>query len=176
MTTTDTRTATTLDAERQDLLDTLGTHRALLLRTLRGLDDEQARRRTTVSTLTLGGIVQHVAATEAQWTGFIERGTQAMARTPEGETAWASGFSLAPGETLAQVLERYAEVARSTDQLVRTLPDLDASHPLPAAPWFPPGAAWSARRVLLHLVAETAQHAGHADLLRESLDGAKTMG
>ena len=58
----------------------------------------------------------------------------------------------------------------------RTLPDLDAAHPLPQAPWFPPGASWSARRVLLHIMAETAQHAGHADIIREALDGAKTMG
>ena len=60
--------------------------------------------------------------------------------------------------------------------LVASLPDLDAAHPLPPAPWFAPGASWSARRVLLHLIAETSQHAGHADILRESLDGAKTMG
>ena len=55
-------------------------------------------------------------------------------------------------------------------------PDLDVSHPLPAAPWFEPGARWSLRRVLLHIIAETAQHAGHADIIRETLDGAKTMG
>jgi len=42
--------------------------------------------------------------------------------------------------------------------------------------WFEPGARWSARRVLLHVIAETAQHAGHADILRETIDGAKTMG
>jgi hypothetical protein len=59
---------------------------------------------------------------------------------------------------------------------VATLPDLDVSHPLPAAPWFPPGARRSARRVFLHIIAETAQHAGHADILRESIDGQKTMG
>ena len=53
---------------------------------------------------------------------------------------------------------------------------LDAAQPLPEAPWFEPGARWSARRVLLHVIAETAQHAGHADIMRESLDGAKTMG
>src|SRR3712207_9015981 len=47
-------------------------------------------------------------------------------------------------------------------------PDLDASHPLPEAPWFEPGARRSARRVFLHIVAETAQHAGHADILRET--------
>ena len=54
-------------------------------------------------------------------------------------------------------------------------PDLDVSHPLPVAPWFE-HASWSPRRVLLHVIAETAQHAGHADIIRESLDGSKTMG
>jgi hypothetical protein len=44
------------------------------------------------------------------------------------------------------------------------------------APWFEPGARWSVRRALLHVIAETAQHAGHADIIREALDGAKTMG
>ena len=52
----------------------------------------------------------------------------------------------------------------------------DSSHPLPNAPWFPPGERRSARRVFLHIIAETAQHAGHADIIRESLDGAKSMG
>ena len=82
----------------------------------------------------------------------------------------------AEGETLAGLLAEYEQVASRTDELVVTLPDLDASQPLPEAPWFPPGARWSARRVLLHVIAETAQHAGHADIIRESLDGAKTMG
>jgi hypothetical protein len=80
------------------------------------------------------------------------------------------------GETLAGLLETYESVARKTDELVATLPDLDASHPLPQAPWFEPGASWSVRRVLLHLIAEISQHAGHADIIREALDGAKTMG
>ena len=82
---------------------------------------------------------------------------------------------MAEGETLAGVLERYDRVARRTEEIVAGLPDLEVSHPLPEAPWYEPGARWSARRVLIHLVAETAQHAGHADL-RESLDGAKSMG
>ncbi len=81
-----------------------------------------------------------------------------------------------PGETLAGVLADYAEVARRTEDLVASLPDLDAAWPLPKAPWFESDARWTARRVLLHIIAETAQHAGHADILRESLDGAKSMG
>ena len=60
--------------------------------------------------------------------------------------------------------------------LVESVASLDDSHELPAAPWFPPGARWSARRVFLHIVAETAQHAGHADIIRESFDGQKSMG
>jgi hypothetical protein len=90
--------------------------------------------------------------------------------------AWARDWRIEPGETLESLLAAYEEVARGTDDLVAALPDLDAAHPLPRAPWFAPGAAWSARRVLLHIIAETAQHAGHADILREAIDGQKTMG
>jgi len=89
---------------------------------------------------------------------------------------WTDQFQLLPGETLAGVLDDYAKVAQRTDELVASLPDLNVSHPLPKAPWFPPDATRSARRVFLHIIAETAQHAGHADIIRESLDGAKSMG
>ena len=73
------------------------------------------------------------------------------------------------------MLAEYERVAARTDELVATA-DLDHAHPLPAAPWFAPGAARSARRVFIHVVAETAQHSGHADIIREALDGQKTMG
>ena len=79
-------------------------------------------------------------------------------------------------ETLEVLLRRYDDVANETDNLVRSLGSLDGSQPLPLAPWFEAGARWTARRTLLHIIAETAQHAGHADIIRESLDGAKTMG
>jgi len=98
------------------------------------------------------------------------------AMTPEDWARRGDQFRLLPGETLAGVLADYAEVARRTDELVASLPDLNAAHPLPKAPWFPSGEQWSARRVLLHIITETAQHAGHADIIRESLDGAKSMG
>ena len=86
-----------------------------------------------------------------------------------------TNFRMEPGETLASIIEHYNAVAAYTDKLVETV-DLDLSHPLPAAPWFPEGKTWSARRVFVHIVAETAQHAGHADILRETLDGQKSMG
>ena len=90
--------------------------------------------------------------------------------------AYVNGFRMLEGETLAGLLDEYEEVARQTDELVKALPDLDAAQPLPDAPWFERGASWSARRVFLHIMTETAQHSGHADIIREALDGAKTMG
>ena len=78
-------------------------------------------------------------------------------------------------ETIALLRERYEQTARTTDELIMTLPSLDVTQRLPDAPWFEQG-SWSARRVLLHIIAETAQHAGHADIIRETIDGAETMG
>jgi Protein of unknown function (DUF664) len=169
----------TLTGERADLLATLAQARHFLRFTTRDLADEQARQRTTVSELTLGGLVKHVTAVERNWAGFIVHGPSVApdftAMTEADYQQWAEGFRLLPGETLAGVLAVYAEVAKHTDELVTTLPDLDADHELPPAPWNPPGQRWSARRALLHIATETAQHAGHADIIRESLDGAKSM-
>jgi uncharacterized damage-inducible protein DinB len=162
-----------LTGERADLLETLAKHRGFLRFTVRDLTDEQAARRTTASELCLGGLIKHVTVTEEGWARFIVDGAPGMESVP---VDWESGFRMLEGETLAGLLDRYEEVARATDELVATLPDLDASHPLPEAPWFEPGVRWSARRVLLHIIAETSQHAGHADIIRESLDGQKTMG
>jgi len=173
-----TRTGTTTAGERADLLETLAKHRYFLRYTVRGLTDEQAAQRTTVSQLCLGGLIKHVAATERQWAGFIVDGPAAMGHWEQegGVDAWLQGFRMLPGDTLAGLLEEYEQVASRTGELVAALPDLDLWHPLPEAPWFEQGAHWSARRVLLHLIAETAQHAGHADIIRESLDGAQSMG
>lgn len=172
-----TRTEQTVTGERADLLEALATHRYFLRYTVRDLTDEQAAQRTTVSELSLGGLIKHVTLTERQWINFILDGPSAMGSGDEGSGYdWAGGFSMAAGETLAGLLDEYEQVAGRTDELVATLPDLDVSHPLPEAPWFEPGARRSARRVLLHVIAETAQHAGHADIIRESLDGAKSMG
>ncbi len=164
-----------LPQERADLLDTLGKHRMLFRLTARGLTDEQASMRSTVSELCLGGLIKHVASTEATWVDFIEQGPVAFEGDPDYSKR-AADFQMLPGDTLGQILARYDEVAARTDALVRSLPSLDQARPLPPAPWFPPGASWTARRVFIHIVAETAQHAGHADIIREAIDGAKSMG
>lgn len=172
-------TTQTQTGERADLLRALDKARHFLRYTTRGLTDEQAGQSPTVSALTLGGLIKHVTLVEAQWIRFIVEGTSAMEfdrSSSSGDDTWDRGFHMTDGDTVAGLLERYEETAASTNELVRTLPDLDASHPLPSAPWFEPGASWSARQVLLHIVAETAQHAGHADIIRETLDGSKTMG
>jgi uncharacterized damage-inducible protein DinB len=166
-----------MTGERADLLQSLARHRHFLRHTVRDLTDEQAAQRTTASELCLGGLIKHVAVTERQWASFITDGPSVMGNWDEASMAeWSAAFRMLDGETLAGLLDSYAQVAGATDELVATLPDLDAAQPLPEAPWFEPGARWSARRVLLHVIAETAQHAGHADIIRESLDGAKSMG
>jgi len=185
-TATDTATGTVTEAaaggatgERADLLESLARHRHFLRLPARGLTDEQAGRRTTASELCLGGLIKHVTSVERGWAAFITEGPSALGdfddKTEEDFARRADEFRMLPGETLADVLAEYDAVARATDALVVSLPDLDASQPLPKAPWFQPNARWSARRTLLHVIAETAQHAGHADIIRESLDGAQSM-
>ncbi|MFU8873816.1 DinB family protein [Micromonospora sp. SL4-19] len=161
-----------ITGERADLLASLRRHRGFLRQTVQGLTDAQAAQRSTVSELCLGGLIKHVATTEERWMWFAVGGAEAMQSEP---IDWVGQFRMAEGESLAGLLAEFDRVAGETDALVATL-DLDAAHPLPVAPWFEPGASWSVRRVLLHVIAETAQHAGHADIIREAIDGAKTMG
>ncbi|WP_327387948.1 DinB family protein [Streptomyces sp. NBC_01207] len=189
---TTTATSPTLDDERADLLDQLKAARSALLTTIRGLSDEQAGERPTASVLCLGGLVKHVASMEDAWMRFVTEGPSAMRYDlPEGVTwedlaagtareypQWAidhrNDFEVLPGETLTDILQRYEQVADRTVEIISAVPDLSATHRLPEAPWNEPGAVRSVRRVLMHLIAETAQHAGHADILREALDGQKS--
>ena len=163
--------------ERLDLLAALQKQRSFLRYTVRGLSDEEAVRRPTVSELCLGGLVKHVASMERRWVDFIERGPDAIGAFDERAVkAHVLSFQVLDEEALPALLGLYDEIADRTDQVVRRLPTLDVSHPLPVAPWFEAGASWTARRTLLHVIAETAQHAGHADIIREAIDGQKTMG
>ncbi|MBB5959477.1 putative damage-inducible protein DinB [Saccharothrix tamanrassetensis] len=166
-----TRTAQ-LTTEQTDLLTTLAKHRGFLRFTVQGLTDEQASATPTASALSLGGLVKHVRNVEESWMRFAVGGAELMESV---ENDWENGFRMVPGETLESLLADYEATARKTGELVAGL-DMDTAHPLPVAPWFESGASWTVRRVLLHLIAETSQHAGHADILRETLDGQKTMG
>ncbi len=163
-----------------DLMDALAGHREALRYTTRDLTDEQAGLRTTVSELCLGGLIKHVTSVETRWGAFMLEGRSALVGVSDmTEADWArraEEFRMLPGETLAGVLDAYAEAARRTDEVVAGLLSLDVTHPLPDAPWTKPGTRWSARRTLLHIIGETAQHAGHADIIREALDGARSMG
>ncbi|HUC05736.1 MAG TPA: DinB family protein, partial [Acidimicrobiales bacterium] len=141
-----------------------------------GLTDAQAAQTPTASALSIGGIVKHVTRMEARWTNFMVHGTSAMQFDESSYAAHAASFEFGPEDNLEVVLKEYDERGRTTDELVAGLASLDDGHPLPEAPWFPQGARWSARRVVAHLIMETAQHAGHADIIRETLDGQKTMG
>ncbi len=167
--------------ERADLLESLTLHRYLLLQTAAGLTDEQARACPTESDLSVGGIIKHVAGVEQSWARFMVEGAAEEPDTewynpdPAVAQAWQDGFRLLESETLAEVIADYQRIAAETDRLVVEIEDLDRSFPLPPAPWFTPGAHRSVRRTILHVIAETAQHAGHADIIRETIDGAKTM-
>ncbi|MBS4102575.1 DinB family protein [Tsukamurella paurometabola] len=171
----------TLSAERNDILSLLAERRHFLRFTAQGLTDEQANTRSTVSELTVGGLIKHVTEVEKGWQDFALGKPHATADidfdnpTPEQIAAFQDTFRLTDGETLEGVLAEHEKVAAATDELVRTL-DLDVAYELPEAPWQPPGVFWTVRRVFLHIAGETAHHSGHADIIRESIDGQKSMG
>ncbi|MDT7578413.1 MAG: hypothetical protein QOH17_4746 [Pseudonocardiales bacterium] len=150
--------------EKDQILQMLETHRRALRQTLSDVTDEQAVARPTVSTLCLGGLLKHVTYAEKLWVDFIVDG-----KKEDDLDRYAASFRVEPGESVANLLAAYEAAARRTDDVIAALPDLDVAHPLPEAPWYPPNTSWSARQVLLHILAETTQHAGHADIIKETL-------
>jgi hypothetical protein len=155
--------------EREGLLTFLAQQRDALRITAYGLTEEQARATPTASVLSVGGLIKHVADTERGWIDLV------LQRESEGgEEDYHAAFRLGPDETLAGALDHYATVARETEEVIAGIADLGQPVPIPqGVPWFPDDVdAWSVRWVLLHLIEETARHAGHADIIRESVDGA----
>jgi len=153
--------------ERDGLLVFLGQMRLVLKVSAYDLTDDQAREAAAApSTLTVGGLIKHSAAVERSWAAMIQG-----RRLDQDHVAT---FRLGPDETLASVIADYDEAAADTDALVAGTADLDQPVPVPkGVPWFPQDLdAWSVRWVLLHLIQETARHAGHADIVREAIDGA----
>ncbi|SFQ98706.1 Protein of unknown function [Lentzea waywayandensis] len=153
--------------ELNDLLHELNDQRRTFRVTVRGLTAAEAVKRTTVSELTLGGLLKHLTWCERGWTHILTE----QPGTPPGMLDW--GQYTWTGDDLDALLESYDEAVRATDEAVRAA-SLDKLVPLPSAPWDQNPRPMSIRRIVLHLIRETAQHAGHADIIRETLDGQST--
>jgi uncharacterized damage-inducible protein DinB len=157
--------------ERELLLAYLTQQRYVLKLTAHGLTDEQSRQSSPPSSLTVGGLIKHVSQVERYWIDLV---VQRQADVDAADTEYEDNFKLAPGETLASVIDAYDAVARETEAVIGKIADLGQAVPVPSGvPWFPDDVeAWTVRWVLLHLITETARHAGHADIVREAVDGA----
>jgi uncharacterized damage-inducible protein DinB len=154
--------------EREGLLDFLEHQRQAVRYSAYGLSDDEARADPTPSGLSIGGLVKHLAYGEHNWSDRIEA-------VPPGEAAfqvYMESFALSGSETLSAVLQRYEQASARLDAVIAGIDDLGRRVPLPAEPWFPDPEACTVRWVLFHLIEETARHAGHADIIREALDGA----
>lgn len=147
--------------ERDGLLTFLGQQRDALRAAALGLTDAQARQAPTASTLSLGGLIKHCARTERRWIVAGVAGQPLPGLWPIED--WPADFRLESGETLAGALDYYAETATLTEQIIAAAADLSAPSAIDER--------LSVRWVLLHLIKETARHAGHADIIRESIDG-----
>ncbi|MGW2483131.1 DinB family protein [Streptomyces sp. NPDC001571] len=154
--------------ERGALINFVEAQRGGLRRALTGLTDEQAASRPSASELSLSGLVKHVAETELNWLRMAQQRPNEKQRD---QSNWHESFVLTGDETVEGVLAFWAEVAVETEEFIRKVPSLDDTFPLPEAPWFPKEGRVSMRWLMMHLVEETARHAGHADIIRESLDG-----
>jgi uncharacterized damage-inducible protein DinB len=143
--------------EREMLLAWLGYLRGAVLRKLEGLTDEQARWRPDSKLISVLGIVNHLTHVEWRW---IDGGFMGAA-VSRSEDEFDPGSEL----TVAIAQAAYVDRAASTEAAVRTLPSLETRCTRRAEK------GTDLRWVLLHLINETARHAGHADAVRELLDG-----
>jgi uncharacterized damage-inducible protein DinB len=149
--------------EKQSLHASLDRHRDVVLWKLGGLDDEQLRRLMTPSGTSLLGMVKHLAAVEYSW--FCEtfgRDTEPLPFDDEDENA---DLRVEPAETTADIVAFYGRARAAADTVINELDVEDVG-----AAWF--GDAVSLRWVLIHVIEETARHAGQMDIIRELIDGA----
>ena len=156
-----------MTSERDELLHMLDDQRRVFRIAMRGLSEADARKRVTVSELTLGGLLKHLTWCERAYTHILTE----QPGTPDGMLD--TGQYTWEGGSFEELLSSYVDAARVTDEAVRAT-DLGKLVQMPSAPWDPNPEPWSVRRIVLHVLRETAQHAGHADIIRETLDGAST--
>jgi uncharacterized damage-inducible protein DinB len=156
--------------EREALTGYLDQQRYAVRITAYGLDDEQARATPTPSSLSVGGIVKHLTAVERSWMDTVMQRPKSFNSADE----YQDNFRVGPDDTLESLLDDYEKAAQETHEIIDAIPDLGRAVPVPKdVPWFPKDFdAWSVRWVLLHLIEETARHAGHSDIVREAIDGA----
>ncbi|MGX2994799.1 DinB family protein [Streptomyces sp. JNUCC 64] len=147
--------------EKDILLTSLDRHRDAVLWKLEGLDEERLRRPLTPSGTNLIGLVKHLASVEYGW--FCETFGY------EVEPLWfdpdtSEDMSLGPDETARQIVDFYGRARAAADRAIRETALEDTG-----TAWH--GATVSLRWVLVHMIEETARHAGHMDILRELTDG-----
>jgi hypothetical protein len=163
--------------ERSALREFLAYHQSAYFAVSYGLTDEQARSRPSVSALSIGGLVKHATGMQRIWMARVAAAPELPPKDPRPFEEIAKEFGdqhvMRPDETLAGLLDAFKAQNAKSLQLVETA-DLDAEVPVPDdVPWFPKDLdAWSVRWVILHVINELARHAGHADIIRESIDGA----
>jgi uncharacterized damage-inducible protein DinB len=154
--------------ERAALLEMLQFYRATTLMKCEGLDQAQLNQAFPPTTMTLAGILKHSAAYEDAWM------TERFAGRPLPEP-WASApfdedddwdWHSAAKDTPEYLRDLYVAACARSDDAISSVP-LDALAAVPDRE----GNPWNLRWAILHLIEEAARHAGHADLIRESIDG-----
>ncbi len=163
--------------ERQTLLEFLAFQQNAFFAVAYGLTDEQARSTPSVSTLSVGGLIKHAANVQKGW---AERAASAPDFPPKDDrpieeimAEYADEYVMRDDETLEQLLDKLRKQNAETLRVFAEA-DLDTKVPVPHdVPWFPQDIDhWSVRWVAFHLIEELSRHAGHADIIRESVDGA----
>ena len=163
--------------ERQTLINFLAFQQDAFAAVAHGLTDEQARSTPSVSALSVGALIKHVTAVQAGWVAraeaapdFPPRDTRPMA---EQMAEHQDQLTMRDDEKLGDLLDALRTQNAKTLQAFAEL-DLDALVPVPhEVPWFPSDIDhWSVRWVGMHIIEELSRHAGHADIIRESIDRA----
>ena len=149
-------------AEKESLKVSLDRHRDAVLWKLEGLGDDDLRRPMVPSGTSLLGLVKHLAAVEYGW--FCDTFGREIEPLPFDDDDPDADLRVRPEETTADILAFYGRARAAADQAIDELDVEDTG-----TAWF--GEAVSLRWVLIHMVEETARHAGHADILRELIDG-----
>ncbi|MBO3738752.1 DinB family protein [Actinoplanes flavus] len=133
--------------------------RSCVLKKVSGLDEEQLRRRLVVSDTTLLGLVQHLTDAERYWFGYTFAGDRRYADVD-------FGMVVEPGRSPEQIITGYRTAIADSDAHILAAGGLDVRTAQPVG-----DAPRTLRWVLAHVTSETVRHAGHADILRELVDG-----